>query len=165
MKTGDLGFLDGEGYLHLTGRAKDLIIRGGVNISPLEIDGVLMQRSEVIEACTVGVPDNMYGEEVVAYVVLRPGVVDRRRRHPAPLRRGAAGVQDAEADRAERWIAEDRARQARPQGAGGAMDPRSNTGMKLQDEPNNWLGLALILVLILVFALVIHWAGLPKSPA
>ena len=73
MKTGDLGFLDGEGYLHLTGRAKDLIIRGGVNISPLEIDGVLMQRSDVIEACTVGVPDKVYGEEVVAYVVLRPG--------------------------------------------------------------------------------------------
>jgi hypothetical protein len=45
------------------------------------------------------------------------------------------------------------------------MDPRDNTGMKLKDEPNNWLGLALILVLILVFALVIHWAGLPKSPA
>ncbi len=73
MKTGDLGFLDGEGYLHLTGRAKDVIIRGGVNISPLEIDGVLMQRAEVIEACTVGVPDKMYGEEVIAYVVLRPG--------------------------------------------------------------------------------------------
>ena len=59
--------------MHLTGRAKDLIIRGGVNISPLEIDAVLMRRSEVIEACTVGVPDKMYGEEVVAYVVLRPG--------------------------------------------------------------------------------------------
>jgi acyl-coenzyme A synthetase/AMP-(fatty) acid ligase len=73
MKTGDLGFLDDEGYLHLTGRAKDLIIRGGVNISPLEIDGVLMQRVDVIEACTLGVPDKVYGEEVVAYVVLRPG--------------------------------------------------------------------------------------------
>jgi acyl-coenzyme A synthetase/AMP-(fatty) acid ligase len=73
MKTGDLGFLDDEGYLHLTGRAKDLIIRGGVNISPLEIDNVLMQRPDVIEACTVGVPDKVYGEEVVAYVVLRPG--------------------------------------------------------------------------------------------
>jgi hypothetical protein len=45
------------------------------------------------------------------------------------------------------------------------MDPRSNTDMKLRDEPNNWLGLALILVLILVFALVIHWMGLPKSPS
>jgi acyl-coenzyme A synthetase/AMP-(fatty) acid ligase len=75
MKTGDLGFLDDEGYLHLTGRAKDLIIRGGVNISPLEIDGVLMRHPEVIEACTVGVPDKVYGEEVLAYVVLRPGAV------------------------------------------------------------------------------------------
>jgi acyl-CoA synthetase (AMP-forming)/AMP-acid ligase II len=73
MKSGDLGFLDDQGYLHLTGRAKDLIIRGGVNISPVEIDGVLMQRPEVVEACTVGVPDRLYGEEVVAYVVLRPG--------------------------------------------------------------------------------------------
>jgi len=73
MKTGDLGFLDDEGYLHLTGRAKELIIRGGVNISPVEIDSVLMQRPEVAEAATVGVPDRLYGEEVVAYVVLRPG--------------------------------------------------------------------------------------------
>jgi acyl-CoA synthetase (AMP-forming)/AMP-acid ligase II len=73
IRTGDLGFLDGDGYLHLTGRAKDLIIRGGVNISPLEIDGVLMQRTDVAEACTIGVPDKVYGEEVVAYVVLRPG--------------------------------------------------------------------------------------------
>jgi acyl-coenzyme A synthetase/AMP-(fatty) acid ligase len=73
MMTGDLGFLDEEGYLHLTGRAKDIIIRGGVNISPVEIDSVLMQRPEVVEAATVGVPDKLYGEEVVAYVVLRPG--------------------------------------------------------------------------------------------
>ena len=74
MKTGDLGFLDDEGYLHLTGRAKELIIRGGVNISPVEIDAVLMRRPEVVEAATVGVPDKVYGEEVVAFVVLRPGV-------------------------------------------------------------------------------------------
>jgi acyl-coenzyme A synthetase/AMP-(fatty) acid ligase len=73
MRTGDLGFLDEEGYLHLTGRAKELIIRGGVNISPVEIDAVLMQWPEVAEAATVGVPDKLYGEEVVAFVVLRPG--------------------------------------------------------------------------------------------
>ena len=73
MRSGDLGFLDGEGYLHLTGRARDLIIRGGVNISPVEIDGVLMQHPEIVEAATVGVPDKLYGEEVVSYVVLRPG--------------------------------------------------------------------------------------------
>jgi acyl-coenzyme A synthetase/AMP-(fatty) acid ligase len=74
MKTGDLGFLDDEGYLHVTGRAKELIIRGGVNISPAEIDAVLMQAPEVVDAATIGVPDDIYGEEVVAFVVLRPGV-------------------------------------------------------------------------------------------
>jgi acyl-CoA synthetase (AMP-forming)/AMP-acid ligase II len=73
MKTGDLGFLDEDGFLHLTGREKELIIRGGVNISPLEIDSLLMQRPDVADAATVGVPDRIYGEEVVSYVVLRPG--------------------------------------------------------------------------------------------
>jgi len=72
-KTGDQGFLDAEGFLHLTGREKGVIIRGGVNISPLEIENVLMQRPEIIEAATVGVPDRLYGEEVVSYVVARPG--------------------------------------------------------------------------------------------
>ncbi|HWP27505.1 MAG TPA: hypothetical protein VNL39_14295, partial [Xanthobacteraceae bacterium] len=73
IRTGDLGALDADGFLRLTGRAKELIIRGGVNISPLEIDSVLMQAPEVAEAASVGVPDPTYGEEVVAYVVLRPG--------------------------------------------------------------------------------------------
>ncbi len=73
VRTGDLGFLDADGYLHVTGREKELIIRGGVNISPLEIDDVLLQMPEVLEAATVGEPDPVYGEEVVSYVVLRPG--------------------------------------------------------------------------------------------
>jgi acyl-coenzyme A synthetase/AMP-(fatty) acid ligase len=73
VKTGDLGFVDADGYLHLTGREKELIIRGGVNISPLEIDSLLMQRADLIEAATVGVPHEIYGEEVVCYVVPRPG--------------------------------------------------------------------------------------------
>jgi acyl-CoA synthetase (AMP-forming)/AMP-acid ligase II len=68
-----MGYLDTEGFLHLTGREKELIIRGGVNISPVEIDGVLMQCAEISEAATVGVPDAVWGEEVVSYVVLRPG--------------------------------------------------------------------------------------------
>jgi acyl-coenzyme A synthetase/AMP-(fatty) acid ligase len=75
IRTGDLGSLDAEGFLRLTGREKELIIRGGVNISPLEIDSILMQSLEVMEAATVGVPDQTYGEEVVAYVVLRPGAI------------------------------------------------------------------------------------------
>jgi acyl-CoA synthetase (AMP-forming)/AMP-acid ligase II len=73
MRTGDMGYLDADGFLHLTGREKELIIRGGVNISPVEIDGVLMQRAEISEAATIGVPDTVWGEEVVSYVVLRPG--------------------------------------------------------------------------------------------
>jgi acyl-coenzyme A synthetase/AMP-(fatty) acid ligase len=73
IRTGDLGQIDTDGFLRLTGREKELIIRGGVNISPLEIDSVLMQRPEVIEVATVGVPDTTYGEEVVSYVVARPG--------------------------------------------------------------------------------------------
>jgi acyl-coenzyme A synthetase/AMP-(fatty) acid ligase len=72
IRTGDLGLLDADGYLRLTGREKDLIIRGGVNISPLEIDSFLMRRPELIEVATVGVPDAIYGEEVVSYVVARP---------------------------------------------------------------------------------------------
>jgi acyl-coenzyme A synthetase/AMP-(fatty) acid ligase len=73
LRTGDMGFLDPDGYLHLTGREKELIIRGGVNISPLEIDAVLMELAEIAEAATVGVSDRIYGEEVVASVVLQPG--------------------------------------------------------------------------------------------
>ena len=73
IRTGDLGFLDADGFLSLTGREKDLIIRGGVNISPIEIDSFLMQHPELIEVATVGVPDAIYGEEVVSYVVARPG--------------------------------------------------------------------------------------------
>jgi acyl-coenzyme A synthetase/AMP-(fatty) acid ligase len=72
-RTGDLGRLDADGFLMLTGREKEQIIRGGAKISPVEIDAYLMQRPDVIEAATVGVPDATYGEEVVSYVVMRPG--------------------------------------------------------------------------------------------
>lgn len=72
-RTGDLGFIDDEGHLHITGRMKELIIRGGANISPLEIDSVLCRHDAVAEAGAIGVPDPIYGEEVVAYVALKPG--------------------------------------------------------------------------------------------
>jgi acyl-CoA synthetase (AMP-forming)/AMP-acid ligase II len=73
IRTGDIGCLDADGFLLLTGREKELIIRGGAKISPLEIDACLMQCVDVIEAATIGVPDAIYGEEVVSYVVGRPG--------------------------------------------------------------------------------------------
>jgi acyl-coenzyme A synthetase/AMP-(fatty) acid ligase len=73
LKTGDVGFLDQEGFLHITGRKKDLIIRGGINIAPLEIDNVLLQFPGVAEAATIGAPSPIYGEEVVCYVACKPG--------------------------------------------------------------------------------------------
>ena len=66
--TGDLGFFDKDGYLFLTGRRKELINRGGEKISPREVDEVLYQLSEVETAVTVGVPDALFGEEVIAFI-------------------------------------------------------------------------------------------------
>ena len=71
--SGDLGFFDDDLHLHITGRVKELIIRGGMNISPLEIDTILIEHPKVSEAGTIGVPHAIYGEEVVAYVACLPG--------------------------------------------------------------------------------------------
>jgi acyl-CoA synthetase (AMP-forming)/AMP-acid ligase II len=71
IKTGDLGIRETDGFIRVTGRAKDLIIRGGVNIAPLEIDEVLLKHPGIVDAAAVGVPDKIYGEEVVCYVVAK----------------------------------------------------------------------------------------------
>jgi acyl-CoA synthetase (AMP-forming)/AMP-acid ligase II len=71
LDIGDIGYLDADGFLFVTGRTKDLIIRGGVNIAPLEIDNVVSELDAVAEAAAVGVPDRIYGEEVVLYVAPR----------------------------------------------------------------------------------------------
>jgi acyl-coenzyme A synthetase/AMP-(fatty) acid ligase len=73
LRTGDLGYFDEEGCLRITGRAKDLIIRGGVNISPAEIENILLQMPDMAEAAAIGVPDAIYGEEVVCYVAPKHG--------------------------------------------------------------------------------------------
>jgi oxalate---CoA ligase len=72
FRTGDQGILDEDGYLHLTGRIKELIIRAGENIAPREIDEVLLAHPAVAEAVCFGVPHPIWGEEVEAAVVLRP---------------------------------------------------------------------------------------------
>ena len=74
IKTGDLAIEDPDGFIRLTGRTKDLIIRGGVNIAPVEIDELLLKHPGILEAAAVGVPDQIYGEEVVCYAVAKPGV-------------------------------------------------------------------------------------------
>ncbi len=71
--TGDLGQVDEDGHLTIVGRLKDLIIRGGVNISPVEIDNILSRHADIIDAAACGIPDKIYGEEVICFVVLREG--------------------------------------------------------------------------------------------
>jgi acyl-CoA synthetase (AMP-forming)/AMP-acid ligase II len=73
FRSGDLGHVDSDGYTYITGRKREQINRGGEMISPCKVDEVLHRHPKVAEAATVGVPNPLYGEEVVAFVVLRPG--------------------------------------------------------------------------------------------
>ena len=75
MHTGDLAVMDDEGYVNITGRIKDLIIRGGENISPREIEEFLYTHPDIIDVQVVGVPDQRFGEEVCAFVQARSGAV------------------------------------------------------------------------------------------
>lgn len=75
FRTGDLGRFDENGYLELVGRAKDLVISGGLNVHPKEVEAVLEELSGVCEAAVVGVPDDDLGEAVTAVVVADPGAV------------------------------------------------------------------------------------------
>jgi long-chain acyl-CoA synthetase len=70
LRTGDLGHLDADGYLTVVDRVKDLIIRGGYNVYPREVEEVLYEHPAIVEVAVVGVPDQHYGEEVAAFVVL-----------------------------------------------------------------------------------------------
>ena len=74
MHTGDLAVMDGEGYLAITGRIKDMVIRGGENVYPREIEEFLYTHPDILDAQVIGVPDARYGEELMAWVRLRPGV-------------------------------------------------------------------------------------------
>ena len=73
MHTGDLAVMDEAGYIQITGRIKDLIVRGGENISPREIEEFLHTHPDIVDGQVIGVPDARYGEEVMAVIVLRDG--------------------------------------------------------------------------------------------
>jgi fatty-acyl-CoA synthase len=91
---GDLAKMDGEGFLYIVGRKKDMIIRGGVNIYPPEIEEILHSHPSIFEAVVIGVPDEEYGEEIAAFVVLKPDreaskdqIVQFCKRNLAPYKR------------------------------------------------------------------------------
>ena len=73
FRTGDLGRVDAEGYFSIVDRKKDMIIRGGLNVYPREVEEVLYEHPAVAEAAVIGVPDQLLGEEVAAVVTLKPG--------------------------------------------------------------------------------------------
>jgi fatty-acyl-CoA synthase len=73
MHTGDLAVMDGEGYLNIVGRIKDMVIRGGENVYPREVEEFLFTHPDIIEAQVIGVPDERFGEELMAWVRLRAG--------------------------------------------------------------------------------------------
>jgi acyl-CoA synthetase (AMP-forming)/AMP-acid ligase II len=75
LRTGDIGMRDADGFFFITGRIKELIIKGGENIAPREVDEVLLRHAAVLDAAAVGVPDRHYGQEVMACVILREGHV------------------------------------------------------------------------------------------
>lgn len=75
MHTGDVGYFDQEGYLYVTDRMKDMIVTGGENVYPREVEHVLFEHPDILEAAVIGVPDDKWGERVHAVLVLKAGVV------------------------------------------------------------------------------------------
>ena len=73
VRVGDLGVMDADGFITVTGRVKDVILRGGVSIAPLEIDSAIMKLPSIREAAAIGVPDEIWGEEIACYVVPSDG--------------------------------------------------------------------------------------------
>jgi fatty-acyl-CoA synthase len=73
MHTGDLATMDAEGYVQIVGRIKDMVIRGGENVYPREVEEFLYTHPDIVDAQVIGVPDARYGEELMAWVILRPG--------------------------------------------------------------------------------------------
>jgi fatty-acyl-CoA synthase len=73
MHTGDLATMDDEGYVNIVGRIKDMVIRGGENIYPREIEEFLYRHPQVQDVQVVGLPDRKYGEELCAWIIPKPG--------------------------------------------------------------------------------------------
>src|SRR6202007_511071 len=73
MHTGDLAVMDDEGFINIVGRSKDMVIRGGENIYPREIEEILFQHPAVVAVQVIGVPDERMGEELMAWVAFREG--------------------------------------------------------------------------------------------
>ena len=109
---GDVAYVDDEGYVYICDRKKDMIISGGVNIYPAEIEAVLYAHPQVLDAAVFGIPDDEWGERVHAIVQAKPGETDRPRRAPRVRRAASRELQAAARVRAARRAAAHRLGQA-----------------------------------------------------
>ena len=94
MHTGDLATIDADGYCNIVGRVKDMVIRGGENVYPREIEEFLYRHPKVEEVQVFGVPDEKYGEELCAWIVPQAGETRDARGDPRLLRRADRALQD-----------------------------------------------------------------------
>ena len=94
MHTGDLATMDSEGYVNIVGRIKDMIIRGGENVYPREVEEFLYRHPDISDVQVIGVPSDRYGEEVMAWVRLREGASNLRRSTHRVLSREDRDLQD-----------------------------------------------------------------------
>ena len=130
LHSGDVGYLDADGFLYLVGRKKDLIIKGGENIAPREIEEALYEHPAVAEAAAVGVPHPRLGEDIWAAVQLAPRRAGRGRGAQDPPLDPPDQVQAADPDRDPRRDAEERHREdpeARGEGDLRARAKRAST--------------------------------------
>jgi long-subunit acyl-CoA synthetase (AMP-forming) len=157
FRTGDVGHFDEEGYLYVDGRSKDMIISGGENIYPAEIENLLIESPDIAEASVIGRPDERWGEIVVAVVVPKPGPhAERRagaetaRRPHRPLQAPQGSRRGQGACRRPRWARYARKTCARwsrtkPETEDKLMQTRSRTPWRLRSEstlaapsPTSW---------------------------
>ena len=97
LRTGDAGYMDEDGYLYIHDRIKDMIISGGENIYPAEVESAICDHPDVAEVAVIGVPDDKWGEAVKAMVVMKPGKQAHRARHHRLHPRAHRRLQDPEA--------------------------------------------------------------------
>ena len=104
LRTGDGGYVDEEGYLFLTDRIKDMIVSGGENVYPVEVEEALAQHADVADVAVIGVPDGHWGEAVKALVVPRPGAQPARGGPDRVRARAARRLQAAAFGRVRRRV-------------------------------------------------------------
>ncbi len=121
LRTGDAGYVDADGYVYLHDRIKDMIVSGGENIYPAEVENALLSHPSVVDAAVIGVPDAKWGETVKAIVVLAPGEELRERGHHRALSRQPGPLQVPDHSRRHRRLATQPLGQAPQAGVAGAL--------------------------------------------